>query len=67
VQIITFIIHLLVYVMVYSDYAQRRKKCKLTYQIRSTDNVVVPLCTTRFGVQKLYVLSTEPVYVFVWA
>ena len=59
--------HLLLYVTAYSDYAQRCKKYKLTYQIRSTYGVVVPLCTTRSGVQNLYVLSTEPVYVFVWA
>lgn len=48
--------HLLLYVTVYSDYAHRCKKYKLTYQIRSIYGVVVPSWTTRFGVQSLYVL-----------
>ena len=52
---------------VYSDYAQRCQKYKLTYRIRSTYGVVVPLYTTRLGVQNLYALLTEPVYVFVLA
>jgi len=59
--------HLLLYVTMHSDYAQRCKKYKLTYQIRSIYGVVVPLRTTSFGVQNLYVLSIQPVYVFVWA